>query len=87
MSRSDIKEFGEVIDVGAAALVVVGESTIEEAVDKAGLKAEKQIAKELDVKPQRHRRGRPASRRRGQLTRQTQPPAGPAPRRAVPAFR
>src|SRR5215467_4449002 len=51
MSRADVKEFGEVIDNGTAALVVVGESKIEQAVDKAGLKAEKHIAKELDVKP------------------------------------
>jgi len=51
MSRADIKEFGEVIDEGTAALVVVGESKIEQAVDKAALKAEKHVAKELDVKP------------------------------------
>jgi uncharacterized membrane protein len=51
MSRHDIKEFGEVIDDGRAALVVVGESKIEQAVDKAALKAEKHVAKELDVKP------------------------------------
>jgi uncharacterized membrane protein len=51
MSRADVKELGEVIDDGQAALVIVGESTIEQAVDKAALKAEKQVAKELDVKP------------------------------------
>ena len=51
MSRADIKEFGEVIDDGTAALVVVGESKIEQAVDKAALKAEKHVAKELDVSP------------------------------------
>jgi uncharacterized membrane protein len=51
MSRADVKEFGEVIDDGTAALVVVGESKIEQAVEKAGLKAEKHVAKELDVKP------------------------------------
>jgi hypothetical protein len=34
---------------GQAALVIVGESTIQQAVDKAGLKAEKHVAKELDV--------------------------------------
>jgi len=51
MSRSDVKEFGDCIDAGQAALVVVGQSTIEAAVEKAGLKAEKQVAKELDVKP------------------------------------
>ena len=48
MSRADVKEFGELIDAGEACLLVVGESTIEAAIDKAGLKAEKHIAKELD---------------------------------------
>ena len=51
MSRADVKEFGEVIDAGTAALVVVGESKIEQALDKAALKAEKHVAKELDVSP------------------------------------
>ncbi len=51
MSRSDVKELGDLIDDGQAALVIVGENTIEQAVDKAALKAEKQVAKELDVKP------------------------------------
>jgi uncharacterized membrane protein len=49
MSRSDVKEFGELIDAGQAALVIVGESTLQEALDKAALKAEKHVAKELDV--------------------------------------
>ncbi|MFF4536705.1 DUF1269 domain-containing protein [Streptomyces aureus] len=49
MSRSDVKEFGEIIDAGQAALVIVGESTIAQAVEKAELKAEKKVAKELDV--------------------------------------
>jgi len=49
MSRSDVKEFGEIIDAGQAALVIVGESKLEQAVDKAELKAEKHVAKELDV--------------------------------------
>ncbi|MFI6661227.1 DUF1269 domain-containing protein [Streptomyces sp. NPDC050523] len=49
MSRADVKEFGEIIDAGQAALVIVGESTIEQAVRKAGLKAEKHVAKELGV--------------------------------------
>jgi uncharacterized membrane protein len=51
MSRADVKEFGEVIDEGQAALVIVGESKIEQALDKAALKAEKHVAKELDVSP------------------------------------
>jgi uncharacterized membrane protein len=49
MSRAEVKEFGELIDEGEAALVIVGESTVAEAVEKAGLKAEKHLAKELDV--------------------------------------
>ena len=51
MSRADVKELGDIIDDGQAALVIVGESTVEQAVDKAALKAEKHVAKELDVKP------------------------------------
>jgi uncharacterized membrane protein len=49
MSRTDVKEFGDIIDEGEAALVIVGESTLKQAVDKAELKAEKHVAKELDV--------------------------------------
>ena len=48
MSRADVKEFGELIDAGEAALVIVGESTLESAIDKADLKAEKHMTKELD---------------------------------------
>ena len=51
MSRADVKELGDVIDDGQAALVIVGESKVEQAVDQAALKAEKHVAKELDVKP------------------------------------
>ena len=49
MSRADVKEFGELIDAGQAALVIVGESTLQDALDKAELKAEKRVAKQLDV--------------------------------------
>src|SRR5271165_2733152 len=49
MSRSDVKEFGDVIDEGEAALVIVGESKVQQAIDKAELKAEKHVAKNLDV--------------------------------------
>jgi len=51
MSRADVKEFGELMDAGQAALVVIGESTLEQALAKAELRAEKQVAKELDVSP------------------------------------
>jgi len=49
MSRADVKELGDIIDDGQAALLIVGESTIQEAVDKAELKAEKHISKELNA--------------------------------------
>ena len=49
MSRSDVKELGDMIDAGQAALLVVGQSTLEDALNKAGLKAEKHITKELDA--------------------------------------
>ncbi len=49
MSRADVKEFGDIIDTGQAALVVVGESKLEQALDRAALRAEKHAAKELDV--------------------------------------
>jgi uncharacterized membrane protein len=49
VSRADVKEFGDLIDSGQAALVVVGESTVEEAMEKAALKAEKRVARRVDV--------------------------------------
>ena len=49
MSRADVRELGEIIDDGQAALLIVGESKVQEAVEKAGLKAEKHVAKELNT--------------------------------------
>jgi uncharacterized membrane protein len=51
MSRADVKELGDIIDDGQAALVVVGESKVGQAVQKAAKKAEKRVAKDLDVSP------------------------------------
>lgn len=52
MSRADVKELGDIIDDGQAALVVVGESEVQQAVEKAARKAEKRVAKDLNVKPE-----------------------------------
>jgi uncharacterized membrane protein len=49
ISRSDAKEFGELIDAGEAALVVVGANTIDKALDEAGLKPAKHVTKSVDV--------------------------------------
>ena len=49
MSRSDMKELGELLDEGQAALVVVGESRVQEQLDKALTRAQKSIEKEIDA--------------------------------------
>jgi uncharacterized membrane protein len=49
LSRSDVKELGDFIEAGEACLVVVGESKFEAALENAGLKAEKEISKQLDA--------------------------------------
>jgi uncharacterized membrane protein len=49
MSRSDAKELGELLDAGEAALVVIGESRVEEQLDKALTRAEKSSEKEIDA--------------------------------------
>ena len=51
MSRSQAKELGDAIDPGQAGLVVVGESKVKEAVQKAVTKAVKETAEDLDVNP------------------------------------
>ncbi len=49
MSRADVKEFGDVIDAGEAALVIVGETKIEAYIEKLELKATKRATKELEL--------------------------------------
>jgi len=49
ISRSDVKELGELIDAGEAALLVIGATTLEEALEKAGLSPDKHIGKNVDV--------------------------------------
>jgi uncharacterized membrane protein len=49
MSRSDVKELGELLDDGEAGLIVIGTSKLEEQLEKALTRAEKQIAKEIDA--------------------------------------
>jgi uncharacterized membrane protein len=49
ISRSDVKELGELIDDGEAALLVVGANTLAQALDEAGLKPAKHVTKQVDV--------------------------------------
>lgn len=47
MSRSDVKELGDLLDEGQAGLVVVGESTLEKQIDKALSRAAKRLDRQL----------------------------------------
>jgi len=49
ISRGDAKELGDIIDAGQATLLVIGESRLEEQLDKVLTRAEKTIEKEIDV--------------------------------------
>jgi len=47
MSRSDVREVGELLDNSEAALIVVGEATIERAVTEATERARRELKKEV----------------------------------------
>ena len=47
MSNSDLKEVGEMLDDSEAALIVVGEATLERAVEDATRRAKRQLKKEI----------------------------------------
>jgi uncharacterized membrane protein len=49
MSRADVKELGEIIDDGQAALMVIGEGRLEEQLQKSELKAQKRASRTVDV--------------------------------------
>jgi uncharacterized membrane protein len=49
LSRSDVKELGEFIDEGQAALLVIGDITVSQAMEKAELRAVKEIRKQVNV--------------------------------------
>ena len=49
LSRSDVKALGDLIDAGQAALLVVGASNLEKALEDAELSAEQSVARQLDV--------------------------------------
>jgi uncharacterized membrane protein len=49
MSRGDLKDLGEGLDEGQAAIIVIGESKIDEQIEKATKQAKKLIAKQIDA--------------------------------------
>lgn len=49
MSRGDLKDLGEALDEGEAAVIVIGESKVDEQIEKATNRAKKLIKKEIDA--------------------------------------
>jgi uncharacterized membrane protein len=49
MSRSDVRDLGDLIDTGQAALIVVGQTPLEDVLDSGRLNAERHLAKQLNV--------------------------------------
>lgn len=49
MSRGDLKDVGELLDVGQGGIIVIGESTLEAQLAKAASRASKTIEKQLDA--------------------------------------
>jgi hypothetical protein len=47
MSNSDLKEVGEMLDNSESALIVVGEATLERAVEDATKRAKRDLKKEI----------------------------------------
>jgi Phospholipase_D-nuclease N-terminal len=54
--RGDLKELGEALDEGQAAVIVVGESKIEEQIEKATKRARKMIEKQIDAEAEELKR-------------------------------
>jgi len=49
LSRGDLKDLGEALDEGEAVVIVIGEATIERAVDEAMKDAKKTMKKQVDA--------------------------------------
>ena len=49
MKRGDAEELGKLLDSGEAALIIVGESRVEEQLEKALTRAEKIVEKEIEA--------------------------------------
>ena len=56
ISRGDAKELGDLIEAGQATLLVIGESRLEEQLDKLLTRAEKSIEKEVDIEREEFKR-------------------------------
>jgi uncharacterized membrane protein len=63
MSRGDLKELGELLNYGQSSLVVIGESRVEEKLDKDLTRAEKTIEKEINADSKEFKRELEAAER------------------------
>ena len=52
ISRGDLKELGDELGAGNAAVIVIGESKIEEQLEKAMARSNKLIEKQVDADPE-----------------------------------
>ena len=71
ISRGDLKDLGEELEQGSAAVIVLGESKIEEQLERATKRANKLIEKQLDADADEFEREIKARRKRA-----PQPDAG-----------
>jgi uncharacterized membrane protein len=65
MSRHDLKDLGEALDEGDAAVIVVGESKVDEQIEKATKRANKVLAKQVDADADELRRQLEAAEKEG----------------------
>jgi uncharacterized membrane protein len=65
MSRGDLKDLGEVLDDGAAAVIVIGESKIDEQIEKATRRARRTLEKQIDADAKEFRRELEAAEKEG----------------------
>lgn len=56
ISRGDLKDLGDELEAGSAAVIVIGESKIEEQLEKAMARAKKLIEKEIDAEAEELKR-------------------------------
>jgi uncharacterized membrane protein len=68
MSRGDARELGDLLDEGEAALIIVGESRLQEQLDKALTRAEKSIEKEIDADREEFKRELEAAEKQASAT-------------------
>ncbi len=65
ISRGDLKELGDELETGNAAVIVIGESKIEEQLEKATQRAVKLIEKQIDADAEELKREIEAAAREG----------------------